>query len=60
MEHQQAFDSLKDSLPCKVVLTYPGFSAPFEIYVDASKYQIRSVITQNEKPLACILFKEAY
>jgi hypothetical protein len=52
MEHQQAFDSLKNSLAREVVLAYPDFSVPFEIYTNASKYQIGSVITQKEKPLA--------
>ena len=51
-EHQQAFDSLKNSLAREVVLAYPDFSVPFEIYTDASKYQIRSIITQKDKPLA--------
>jgi hypothetical protein len=31
---------------------YPDFSIPFKIYTDASKYQIRSIITQKDKPLA--------
>jgi ribonuclease HI len=51
-EHQQAFDSLKNSLAREVVLAYPDFSVTFEIYTDASKYQIGSVITQKDKPLA--------
>jgi hypothetical protein len=42
-EHQQAFE---------VVLAYPDFSVPFEIYTNTSKYQIGSVITQKDKPLA--------
>jgi hypothetical protein len=50
--HQQAFDLLKNSLACEVVLAYPDFSVPFEIYTDTSKYQIGSVITQKDKPLA--------
>jgi hypothetical protein len=29
-----------------------AFSLPFEIYTDASKYQIGSIITQKDKPLA--------
>jgi hypothetical protein len=52
MEHQQAFDLLKNSLAREVVLAYPDFSVPFEIYTDTSKYQIGSVITQKDKPLA--------
>jgi hypothetical protein len=51
-ERQQAFNSLKNSLAREVVIAYPDFSVPFEIYTDASKYQIRSVITQKDKPLA--------
>jgi hypothetical protein len=51
-KHQQAFDSLKNSLARQVVLAYPDFKVPFEIYTDASKYQMGSVITQKDKPLA--------
>jgi hypothetical protein len=36
----------------RVVLTYQDFSIPFNIYTDASKFQIRSIITQKDKPLA--------
>jgi hypothetical protein len=46
-----SFNSLKNSLAREVVLSYPDFSVPFEIYSDASKYQIGSVITQKDKPL---------
>jgi hypothetical protein len=52
MEHQRAFDSLKKSLAREVVLAYLDFSVPFEIYINALKYQIGSVITQKDKPLA--------
>jgi hypothetical protein len=34
-EHQQAFDLLKNSLAHEVVLAYPDFLVPFEIYTDA-------------------------
>jgi hypothetical protein len=51
-EHQQAFDSLKNSLAREVVLAYPDFLVPFEIYTNTSKYQIGSIITQKDKPLA--------
>jgi hypothetical protein len=52
MEHQQAFNSLKNYLARKVVLAYPDFSVPFEIYTDTSKYQMGSITTQKDKPLA--------
>jgi hypothetical protein len=45
-------DSLKKSLAREVVLAYPDFSVPFELYTNASKYQIGSAITQKDKPLA--------
>jgi hypothetical protein len=37
-EHQQAFDSFKNSLTRKAVLAYLNFSVPFEIYTNALKY----------------------
>jgi hypothetical protein len=51
-EHQKAFNLVKNSLAHEVVLAYPDFSVPFEIYTDVSKYQIGSIITQKDKPLA--------
>ena len=33
-------------------MSYPDFSLPFEIYTDASNYQLGSVITQQERPIA--------
>ena len=50
--HQQAFDLVKTTIACDVVLAYPDFSEKFEIYADASQSQIGSVITQNNRPLA--------
>jgi hypothetical protein len=35
-----------------MVLAYPNFAIPFEIYTDASNKQIGSVIQQNGQPLA--------
>jgi hypothetical protein len=58
-EHQQAFNLLKNSLALEVVLAYPDFKVPFEIYTDASKYQIGSVITQKGQATH-ILFQKAY
>jgi hypothetical protein len=57
-EHQQAFDSLKNSLACKVVLADPDFSILFKIYTNPSKYQIGSIITKKTSHLH--LFKETY
>ena len=34
------------------MLAYPDFNKPFEIYTDASDYQLGLVITQEERPIA--------
>jgi hypothetical protein len=47
--HQQAFDLIKTTIACNVVLAYPDYSEKFEIYADASSSQIGSVITQQNK-----------
>ena len=37
--HQQAFDNVKATIAKEVVLAYPDFTKPFEIYTDASTMQ---------------------
>ena len=43
--HQRAFNQVKATLFQDVVLAYPDFSKPFEIYTDASATQLGAVIT---------------
>jgi hypothetical protein len=51
--HQQAFDNVKATIAKEVVLAYPDFTKPFEIYTDASTLQPGSVIrTQGNRPIA--------
>jgi hypothetical protein len=50
--HQQAFDNIKATIAKEVVLAYPDFTKPFEIYTDASTMQLGSVITQGNRPIA--------
>jgi hypothetical protein len=38
--HQQAFDNAKAGIIIKIVLAYPNFLKPFEIYTDASSTQL--------------------
>ncbi len=45
--HQKAFDDKKATIAKEVVLAYPDFSKPFEIYTDASTKQLGAVITQD-------------
>jgi hypothetical protein len=49
--HQQAFDNVKATIAKEVVLAYPDFTKPFEIYTDASTMQLGSVITQGNRPI---------
>jgi hypothetical protein len=50
--HQIAFDNVKSTIAKEVVLAYPCFSKPFEIYTDASTLQLGAVITQENRPIA--------
>lgn len=49
---QKAFDETKKTMGQEVLLTYPNFQIPFDIYTDASNFQLGSVIAQNGRPLA--------
>ena len=49
--HQKAFDQVKATICQDVVLAYPYFSKPFEIYTDASAIQLGASITQDNIPL---------
>jgi hypothetical protein len=50
--HQTSFDNVKKTIAKEVVLTYPDFTKPFDIYTDASTKQLGAVITQDNRPIA--------
>jgi hypothetical protein len=50
--HQIAFDNAKATIVKEVVLAYPDFLKPFEIYTNASTKQLGAVITQENRPIA--------
>jgi len=50
--HQIAFDNVKTTTAKEIVLAYPDFMKPFDIYTDASTKQLGSVITQENRPIA--------
>ncbi len=50
--HQQAFDTVKATIARDVTLAYPDYSQGFEIYINSSKLQLGTVMTQNNRPLA--------
>ena len=50
--HNQAFEAIKKVIAREVMLAYPDYSEPFEIFTDASTRQLGAVITQKGRPLA--------
>jgi hypothetical protein len=50
--HQKAFQDIKKVISTEVLLAYPDHNKPFDIHTDASKFQIASEISQNNKPIA--------
>ncbi len=55
--HQQAFDNVKTIIAKEIVLAYPDFTKLFEIYNDASTMQLRTVITQGNRPITFFNWK---
>ena len=51
-EEQNSFDTMKKIISREVLLAFPDFNQKFEIYTDASKFQLGAVITQNNCPIA--------
>ena len=49
---QKAFDDMKKIVSKDVLLSYPNFDKPFEIYTDASHLQLGAVISQGNRPIA--------
>ncbi len=49
--HQQPFDNVKAAIAKEVVLAYPDFTKPFEIYTDASSMHLGAVIAQGNRPI---------
>ena len=48
---------LASTIAKEVVLAYPDFSKPFDIYTDASTKQLGAVITQDNRPIALFSWK---
>jgi Reverse transcriptase (RNA-dependent DNA polymerase)/RNase H-like domain found in reverse transcriptase len=50
--HQEAYNEVKWVISKETLLSFPDFDKPFHVYTDASKYQLGSIIMQDDKPLA--------
>ena len=51
-EQQEAFEILKSIMAADCLNAYPDCNQPFEIYTDASDYQLGAAIIQNKQPIA--------
>eukprot|EP00957_Ditylum_brightwellii_P155972 11871702-Ditylum_brightwellii.AAC.1 len=51
-QQQQAFDKIKRTIARRVLLRFPDFSKPFDIFADASDEQLGGVICQDDWPIA--------
>jgi len=51
-QHQKAFAMAKRIIAKETLLAYPDFNKPFQIYTDASHYQLGAVVSQDGKPIA--------
>ena len=49
---QKAFNAMKRIISRETLLSYPDFTAPFDIHTDASDLQLGAVILQRGKPIA--------
>ena len=52
LKHQQAFECMKALVAADALLVFPDHSLPFDVEVDASEYQLGSVIKQQGRPMA--------
>ena len=49
---EEAFRTLKSIMAADCLNIYPDYNQPFEIYTDASDYQLGAAIIQNGRPVA--------
>ena len=50
-KHKKSFNTIKNVISRKILLSYPDFIKPFDIHTDTSELQLGIVISQNKKPI---------
>ena len=48
---QYAFDEINRIVDRNNLINYPDFNEEYKIHIDASKFQLRAVISQKDKPI---------
>ena len=48
---QKAFENIKKIISKEALVSFPDFSKPFEIHIDASHTQLGAVVSQGNKPI---------
>ncbi len=56
---QQAFDKMRLLMAANALAAYPDHNKRFDIYTDASDFQLGACIIQEGRPVACFLQKLA-
>ena len=51
-EQKHAFKEIRNTIARQVLLKYPDYKQPFDIFTDASDFQLGAVITQSDWPIA--------
>ena len=52
-DHERSFKEMKAIIVADAINVFPDYSIPFDVYTDASDFQLGAAIIQNGQPIAC-------
>ena len=52
-DHERSFKEMKAIIVADAINAFPDCSIPFDVYTDASDFQLGAAIIQNGRPMAC-------